>query len=187
MFLSFTPSQAGQHQVSVTFRGKHLQGSPFTLEVVDRPAIVYRRDYSKVGDQPVSRFGSNGAGDGQFQYPRSIACNSTGEIVVADWNNSHIQVFDRNGKFLFKFGSNGNGNGQFDHPQGVTVDQRNNQIVVADSHNIAFRSLMRRAPSFVCLGRVVRVMGNSGIHEVFLSLLYLGFYDFTCKKEKKER
>jgi len=25
---SFTPSQVGEHQVSVTFRGKHLQGSP---------------------------------------------------------------------------------------------------------------------------------------------------------------
>ena len=32
---SFTPSQVGEHQVSVTFRGKHLQGSPFTLEVID--------------------------------------------------------------------------------------------------------------------------------------------------------
>ena len=44
--VSFTPSQVGEHQVSVTFRGKHLQGSLFNLEVVDHP--VYRRDYSKV-------------------------------------------------------------------------------------------------------------------------------------------
>ena len=64
MTVSFTPSQAGQHQVSVTFRGKHLQGSPFTLEVVDRP--IYHRDYSKVNDHPVSQFGSKGAGDGQL-------------------------------------------------------------------------------------------------------------------------
>ena len=73
MLASFTPSQVGQHNVSVTFRGQHLRGSPFTLEVVDRP--VYRRDYSKVSDQPASRFGSNGASDGQFNGPYSVACS----------------------------------------------------------------------------------------------------------------
>jgi len=40
VFASFTPSQTGQHHVCVTFRGKQLQGSPFTLEVVDHP--IYR-------------------------------------------------------------------------------------------------------------------------------------------------
>ena len=89
MFVSFTPSQAGQHQVSVTFRGKHLQGSPFTLEVVDRP--IYRRDCSKVGDQPICRFGSSGSGDGQFNFPSAVACNVRGEIVVAEFSNHRIQ------------------------------------------------------------------------------------------------
>jgi len=88
VFASFTPSQVGQHNVSVTFRGKHLQGSSFTLEVVDRP--VYRRDYSKVGDQSASRFGSYGAGDGQLSNPYSVACNLRGDIVVADFNNHRI-------------------------------------------------------------------------------------------------
>ena len=105
MFASFTPSHVGQHQVSVTFRGKHLQGSSFNVKVVDRP--VYRRDYSKVGNRPASRFGSKGAGDGQFNLPRSVACNLRGEIAVADQDNHRIQVFDRNGQFLFKFGSRG--------------------------------------------------------------------------------
>ena len=133
MAVSFTPLQADEHQVSVTFRGKHLQGSPFNLEVVDRP--VYRRDYSKVSDQPTSRFGSQGAGDGQLDRPFSIVCNSRGEIVVAEHGNDRIQLFDVNGTFLFKFGSKGPGNGQLYHPYGVTIDPRNNQIVVADTFN----------------------------------------------------
>ena len=70
---SFTPSRASQHQVSVTFKGKHLQGSPFSLEVADRP--LYRRDYNQVGDQPVCQFGSKGANNGQFNGPYSVACN----------------------------------------------------------------------------------------------------------------
>ena len=153
MFASFTPSQAGQHQISVTFRGKHLQESPFTLEVVDRP--VYRRDYSQVGDQPVSTFSSEGEGDEQFIKPYSVACNSRGEIVVIEYANNRIQVFDRNGTFLFKFGSKGNGNGQFNKPYGVTVDQWNDQIVVGDTDN-------HRIQIFDEKGTFLRVFGSNG-------------------------
>ena len=88
-----------------------------------------------MSDRPVSRLGSKGFSDGQFQYPYSVACNSRGEIIVADLHNHRIQVFDRNGKFLFKFGSEGQANGQLNQPGGVTVDQRNYQIVVSDNWN----------------------------------------------------
>jgi len=64
--------------------------------------------------------------------------------------NHRIQVFDRNGKFLFKFGS-----GQFNQPCGVTVDQRNNQIVVADTHN-------HRIQFFDEKGTFLRLFGSSG-------------------------
>ena len=153
MFASFTPSQVGQHQVSVIFRGKHLQGSPFTLEVIDRP--VYSRDYSEVSDIPVSQFGSGGAGDGQFSNPYSVACNVKREIIVANYSNHRIQVFDRNGQFLLKFGSKGNGNGQFKYPYGVTVDQRNNQIVVSDTWNLHIQI-------FDDKGAFLRVFGSKG-------------------------
>ena len=108
--VSFTPSQAGQYQVSVTFRGKHLQGSPLNLEVVDQPIYhrdqsmkPYSRDYRNVGDQPLRQFSSKGAGNGQFINPYSVACNVRGEIVVADYSNHRIQVFGRNGKFWVKW------------------------------------------------------------------------------------
>ena len=91
-----------------------------------------------------------------------MACNSRGEIVVADFANHRIQVLDRNGKFLFKFGSNGNGNGQLSGPSGVTVDQRNNQIVVADSSN-------HRIQIFDEKGTFLRVFGSKGSGDGQLS------------------
>ena len=115
---------------------------------------IYRRDYSKVSDQPASQFGSKGAGDGQFDVPYSVACNSRGEIIVADYDNHRIQVFDRNGKFLFKFGSYAEGNGQFDRPQGVSVDQRNNQIMVPDENH--------RIQIFDEKGTFLQVFGSKG-------------------------
>ena len=116
---------------------------------------MYRRDYSKVGDQPVSQFGSWGVGDGEFRDPCSVACNSRGDIVVADIDNHRNQVFDRKGKFLFKFGSKGKRKGQFILPFCVAVDQRNNQIVVADSGN-------NRIQVFDEKGAFLRAFGSNG-------------------------
>ena len=113
---------------------------------------------------------SKGSGDRQFNVLSSISCNSRGEIVVADYSNHRIQVFDRNGKFLFKFGSNGNGNGRFELTQGVTVDQRNNQIVVADTNNDRIQIFDEKGTFLRVFGSVVRVMVNS-IAQVALLLL----------------
>lgn len=38
------------------------------------------------------KFGSNGEGNGQFNAPTGVAVDSNGNIIVADWGNSRIQV-----------------------------------------------------------------------------------------------
>jgi len=151
--VSFTPTTASQHQISVSHKGKHFKGSPFRIDVVERP--LYHRDYNAVGTNPVLQFGSAGSGDGQFSTPLGVACNSRGEIIVVEYANRRVQVFDKAGKFLFKIGSNGNGNGQFNYPWGVTVDQRNNQIVVADTGN-------NRIQVFDEKGGFIRAFRSSG-------------------------
>ena len=85
---------AGHEFVSVekVLKGKMKKATPVAgarVEVVAR--VVYRRDYQEVGDQPVSRFGSDGSGDGQFSQPHSVACNLRGNIVVPDFHNHRIQ------------------------------------------------------------------------------------------------
>ncbi len=72
-----------------------------------------------------------------------------------EYGNHRVQVFDKNGRFLFKFGSKGNGNGQLNYPQGITVDQRNNQIVVADTYNY-------RIQIFDEKGNFLRSFGSNG-------------------------
>jgi len=152
--VSFTPTTAGQHQISVSHKGRHFKGSPFRIDVVDRP--VYRRDYNAVGTNPVLQFGSEGSGDGQFSISEGgVACNSRGDIIVSDGSNHRVQVFDKAGKFLFKFGSNGNRNGQFSNPHGVTVDRRNNQIVVSDFSNHCIQVFDEK-------GSFIRAFGSSG-------------------------
>ena len=142
--ISFTPTTAGQHQFSVSHKGKHFKGSPIAVKVVD--GHVFRRDYNTVGDQAIKKFGS-----GSFQ---GIVSNSKGEIFVVDTNGC-VQVFDKSGSLSFKFGSSGNGNGQFNGPYGVTVDHRNDQIVVADTGN-------HRIQIFDSKGQFIRAFGSSG-------------------------
>ena len=90
--VSFTPTKAGQHEVSVSHKGRHFKGSPFRIEVVDRP--VYRRDYNAVGTNPILQFGSVGSEDGQFNQPLGVACTSRGDIVVVEYGN-RVQIFDK--------------------------------------------------------------------------------------------
>ena len=49
-------------------------------------------------------FGKRGREDGEFVIPSGIACDSTGNVYVADLGNNRIQVFSAKGKFLRKFG-----------------------------------------------------------------------------------
>ena len=45
-------------------------------------------------------WGSSGSGPGQFNLPHNICCDRSGTVYVADRENSRVQIFDRNGKFL---------------------------------------------------------------------------------------
>ncbi len=59
------------------------------------------------------QWGRTGNGDGEFDYPGGIAVGRDGRVYVADQTNRRVQVFDRQGKFLFKWGEYGVGEGEF--------------------------------------------------------------------------
>ncbi len=72
------------------------------------------------GQTFLRKWGTLGAGDGQFYRPHGIAVN-TREVYVAEILNHRIQVFDLNGNFLRKWGTYGAGNGQLSYPNGIAV------------------------------------------------------------------
>ena len=105
--------------------------------------------------------GISGSGDGQFDDPRGLALDSSGNIFVVDSENDRVQKFDSAGNFVSKFGSfcnmdkNGDGilgdpspecvdpddegpldvgDSQFWFPQDIALDGSNN-IYVLDSNN----------------------------------------------------
>eukprot|EP00058_Branchiostoma_floridae_P002410 XP_002587898.1 hypothetical protein BRAFLDRAFT_87286 [Branchiostoma floridae] len=66
--------------------------------------------------------------------PRYITVDGEGNILVSDWNNNYVYMYDESGEFLFQFGGEGSGEGQLSGPSGICTDS-SGHILVADSGN----------------------------------------------------
>ena len=96
----------------------------YVVDIKDHKVCVLSTD-----GKLVNTIGKPGEGDGEFNFPTSVAINHKGEIVVADSMNARIQIFDAEGKFLRKFGRRGDGIGEFQILKSVAVDSDDNIYV----------------------------------------------------------
>ena len=106
--VSVIPRQLGQHQLSITGNGQHIQDSPFTLN------IIPQRDYTEL-NHPVQKITSIG-------YPCGIAFSDNGDMFVTSSTDHCIHVYDESGKRKATIGSMGSGVLQFKSPRGITVN-----------------------------------------------------------------
>nr|XP_029509146.1 tripartite motif-containing protein 3-like [Oncorhynchus nerka] len=81
------------------------------------------------------KFGSHGEGNGQFNAPTGVAVDTNGNVIVADWGNSRIQVFDSAGSFLSYINTSAD---PLYGPQGLTLTS-DGHVAVADSGNHCFK------------------------------------------------
>jgi hypothetical protein len=102
----------------------------------------------------VTKWGSQGTANGQFEGHRNIAVDSLGNVFVADTDNHRIQKFTNNGNFIGAWGSLGTSNGKFQYPLGVTIDLSGN-VFVADTAN-------HRIQKFTNSGTFVTKWGSEG-------------------------
>ena len=110
----------------------------------------------------VTKWGSEGTGDGQFKYPADVAVDNSGNVyVVDDGFQDRIQKFTSSGSLVTKWGSEGTGDGQFDYPNGVTVDI-SGYVYVADTRN-------NRIQKFTPSGSFVTKWGSGGSGDGQLS------------------
>jgi RHS repeat-associated protein len=101
-----------------------------------------------------SSFGSPGTGNGQLSSPKGVATDAAGNVWVADTENSRIEKFGSEGKFLAAFGSLGSGDGQLNKPRGIALDAAGN-IWVADTGN-------NRVQKFSAEGKYLSKFGSLG-------------------------
>ena len=79
--------------------------------------------------------GRSGREKGEFSLPDGVAYNKNNHLLVSDYGNHRIQMYDqRAGRFSFTFGTGGSADGQLNFPCGLSVDDNGN-IIVSDWGN----------------------------------------------------
>ena len=117
----------------VTMAIDRKKGRLYVADAATHAVVVLGLDGSFV-----SRIGSGGDADGQFNLPISIAINSKGNLIIADAFGANIQIFDSEGRFIRKFGRRGDSAGDFQLIKSVAVDSEDNIYVVdGRMHNIS--------------------------------------------------
>ena len=82
----------------------------------------------------VNQFAEPGAAEGQLNEPISLTTDANGLILVAEYGQHCVSVFNPDGTFNRCFGFRGNGIGQFTYPQGVAISP-NGELYVSDRDN----------------------------------------------------
>ena len=101
---------------------------------------------------PVLSVGGRESGEeGLFNHPRGVAVEyKTGNIYVADYWNNIVQVFDSNGKYLYKFGD------KMRYPYSITIHQDRVFVVQWGSHCVLVYELN---------GTFIKQLGSEGSGE----------------------
>ena len=160
--ISYQLTHRGRYQLHVKVEGVPIRGSPFAVIVVknlstpirtigglNQPwgvAVNQRGEmivaecngscvsiFSPSGE--IRAFGSKGSAQGQFYWPRGVAVDGDGNILVVDKDNHRIQKFTGDGNFLTVVGREGNKHLEFSSPFGVAMNHRNRKVYICDRGN----------------------------------------------------
>ena len=78
------------------------------------------------------KFGRLGSEIGQFNTPHGFCLGLQEEVFIADTHNHRIQVFEKNGTFVYQFGTAGKGQGEIWYPRKIAVIKSNGNFVICD-------------------------------------------------------
>lgn len=126
--VTLTPQCDGSHALNVLIDGRHVNNSPFDLEVQKQP----KHDYTRLKPPEEVAYVKN---------PWCLAVHRNGDIFVGSKANS-IHVFDRSGTSKHSIGSSGHEDGQFNGPRDLAVGDE--LLYVADCLNHRVQVLTTR-------------------------------------------
>lgn len=118
----------------------------------------------------LAKLGIEAGGTGQYEFdsPSALACDSEGNLVIADTNNHRITKLSSEGKYLWSLGRHidghpqpGTAQGEFNSPQAVSTDVHNN-VYVADTRNCRVQKLSPEGEFLTIFGSWGSQLGQFG-------------------------
>ncbi len=98
-----------------------------TIEVVDGVTVV-KNTKEPMYNREIFHFEEElcigeAEGDEKYMFTQiaSICVDDEGRIFVADWKESHIKVFDKDGRYLMTIGRKGQGPGEFESIHAIQI------------------------------------------------------------------
>ena len=80
----------------------------------------------------IHKFGQKGSGQGELDHPMAVIVNSNNRLIVSDYGNKRIQIFNEEGGWLLTIDIKGTDNSSFRCPSGLALDPQGN-IHVAEN------------------------------------------------------
>ncbi|XP_033116785.1 E3 ubiquitin-protein ligase TRIM71-like [Anneissia japonica] len=117
--------------------GKGTIRNPWGLTVNRETRVLYVADYAahcvfkfNVDDgRMLGKIGSEGSKEIQMYKPEYVTLTKEGYVIVVDFGNNRLQMFDANDKFMRILVGCGKEDGKVRGPHGVTMDMDENIIV----------------------------------------------------------
>jgi hypothetical protein len=117
------------------------EGNLWAVDVDWRPALTLGRRSEPFGPGDTDdgwilpRAASTAFSNVMFNMPTDVAFGLNGEVYVADgYQNSRVQKFDKNGKFIKGWGRRGTAPGEFHLPHAIITDSKG-LVYVGDREN----------------------------------------------------
>ncbi len=143
------------------------KGKPKGMDLdADGNMVVVEPHYTRVNLlspelKLLTRWGNQGTNEGQLAFPRSVAVNTHGELIISEYSLvERVQRFSAHGeKCLNSFGKLGSAPGEFNRPEGVGTDAQD-RIYVADSCNHRIQVFTREGKFLYAYGKAGEGLGD---------------------------
>jgi DNA-binding beta-propeller fold protein YncE len=132
----------------------------------DGNIVVLEPHYSRINHytpagQLVAQWGTHGTNTAELAFPRSVAVNSRGDVLVSEYGlTERVQCFSGDTKkFIRHIGKAGNGPGEFNRAEGLGIDAQD-RIYVADSCNHRIQIFSPDGEFLATFGRPGAALGD---------------------------
>ncbi|XP_033109893.1 E3 ubiquitin-protein ligase TRIM71-like [Anneissia japonica] len=117
--------------------------NPHGIHVNETSNVVYVTDsscgwvflFDIDSGQIIRKIGSPGKLEGQISGAIDVTFTNQGQLLVLEFNNNRLQLFDNEGRFIKVLVGTGDEDGKVRNPHGVVVDEDDN-IIITSHHKL---------------------------------------------------